>query len=419
MAEPQEQKLSLYNYYLTSIDILIGGETISVNTGMVSSFSKQDDYENNFFPLFSIKFRVKVLDYYKILKNITQVKFRIRLQKSVMDNVEPIKSSAKVTKEDVFNEIFVTYLSESTPNFDEKMIEKSQEVAGSSNRPEDYKAVEFFFFKEQDVNGSKNVINVCLGSLTVTDMICLLFQRAGLVGNVLMERLDNQTSHSEMIMPPITFFQAINYLETYYGGIYDAPKLIYFDFDTKYFLKQKPGCRAWRTNEYKQCIILIRQTKDQQKKQVSCEKRSKEKCWYISVDPDNVKVNKSSVANDAVSASNVVLVNAKSGAVSNLSSTAQKRGSGAQKVVYSDLGNSTIGSVEQNRINSKETSIGITVENVDIDAIKPNKEFILKFLDNSLGEGLSGTYRLAKASHNFVSNGDQGFNLESMLVFKK
>ena len=76
-------------------------------------------------------------------------------------------------------------------------------------------------------------------------------------------------------------------------------------------------------------------------------------------------------------------------------------------------------SVAKSEIESRGTVITITVTNVDIAAFTPNKEFIIKFLDTKVGQGISGSYRLSKASYEFNHNGEQGFNISATLTFKK
>ena len=416
-----EQKLSIYNYHVASFDIIIPGQdTVSLDQGMVVSFNKVDDFDNNVFPLFSVKLLLRKKDYYNIIKYNSTVKFRIRLQKSKMDNTEV--DSKKAMKEDVFNDIFCCYLSDSTPQYDEKLQQKANEVVGASNNktPEDLSNyLELYLFKEQDITGTKNVINVCLGSLDLTDMIFLLYSKAGLSSNFLMEILDNKQSFSEIIMPPIPFLGAMKYLETYYGGFYKVPTLMYFDFNTRYLIKRAVACGAWKSGEFKQTVLLVRAANDPQKNQVSCERRADEKKYYISINPELVTINKESIYDDAIDGTNLVVVGSKSGSVSNLTTNVTKRGSGAQKVLYNDLENTRLSSVAKSEIESNGASIMITVTNVDIAAFTPNKEFIIKFLDTTAGQGLSGSYRLSKASYEFNHNGEQGFNISATLTFKK
>lgn len=416
-----EQKLSIYNYHIASFNILIPGQDpVSLDQGMIVSFSKVDDFDNNIFPLFSVKLLLRRADYYNIIKYNNQVKFRIRLQKSKMNNLEI--SSNKAMKEDVFNDIFSCYLSDSTPQYDEKLQDKANEIVGANNNktPEDLSNyLELFLFKEQDITGSKNVINLCLGSLSLTDMIFVLYSKAGLSSNFLMEILDNKQSFSEIIIPPIPFLGAMKYLETYYGGFYKVPTLMYFDFDTRYLIKKSISCGAWRSGEYKQTVLLVKAATDPQRNQISCEKRADEKKYYISVNPELVTIDKSSIADDAIDGTNLVVVGSKSGSVSNLNASVTTRGTGSKKVLYNDLENSRMSSVAKSEIESRGTVITITVTNVDIAAFTPNKEFIIKFLDTKVGQGISGSYRLSKASYEFNHNGEQGFNISATLTFKK
>lgn len=416
-----EQKLSIYNYHVTAFDIMIPGQpTVSLTPSMVVSFKKVDDFDNNVFPLFSIKLMLRRTDYFNIIKYNSSVKFRMRLQKSKMDNTKIDSKTAM--KEDVFNEIFCCYLSESTPQYDEKLQAKANEVIGATNNktPEDLSNyLELYLFKEQDITGSKTITNICLGSLDLTDMIFVLYSRAGLSGNFLMEILDNKSTFSEIIIPPVPFLGAMKYLETYYGGFYKVPTLMYFDFNTRYLIKRTIACGAWRSGEFKQTVILVRAANDPQQSQVSCEKRGDEKKYYVSVNQKLVTINKESIQDDAIDGTNLVVVGSKTGSVSNINTSVSKRGKGTQKVLYNDLENSRASSVAKSQIESSGTSIVVNVTNIDMDAFTPNKEFIIKFLDTNAGQGISGSYRLSYASYDFNHNGDQGFNVNATLIFRK
>lgn len=416
-----EQKLSIYNYHIASLDVIIPGQpTVSLDQGMIVSFNKVDDFDNNVFPLFSVKLLLRRTDYYNIIKYNDKVKFRIRLQKSKMDNTEV--DSKKVMKEDVFNDIFCCYLSDSTPQYDEKLQAKANEIVGANNNktPEDLSNyLELYLFKEQDITGTKNITNICLGGLDLTDMIFVLYSGAGLSSNFLMEILDNKTTFDEIVVPPVPLLGAMKYLETYYGGFYKVPTLLYFDFDTRYLIKRDIACGAWRSGEFKQTVLLIRAANDPQRNQVSCEKRADEKKYYISINPELVTIDKESIYDDAIEGTNLIVVGSKSGSVNNLSTNVTKRGGGTKKVLYNDLENSRMSSVAKSEIESKGVSIKVTVTNVDISAFTPNKEFIIKFLDTNAGQGISGSYRLSRASYEFNHNGQQGFNVSSTLIFKK
>lgn len=416
-----EQKLSIYNYHMASFDILIPGQqAISVDPGMITSFSKIDDFDNNTFPLFKVNLLLRRKDYFSIIKNSDKAKFRVRLQKSKMDNTEI--DSKKAMKEDVFNDIFCCYMSDSTPQYDEKVQEKANNVIGAyeDKTPEDLSnALELYLFKEQDIQGSKKIKNICLGGLDLTDMIFVLFSNAGLSSNFLMEILDNRQTFGEIIVPAVPFLGAIKYLETYYGGFYNVPKLLYFDFDTRYLIKRSTKCGAWRSGEFKQTVFLIKDASDPQKNQVSCESKADEKKYYISVNPDLVTIERDSITDDAIDGTNLVVVGSKSGSVNNLSTDVSKRNGGSQKILFNDLENAKMASVAKSEIESRGTTITITTTNFDIKAITPNKEFIVKFIDSKVGQELSGSYRLSKVQYQFNRNGNQGFNITANITLRK
>lgn len=421
MANIEEQKLDIYNYFISSFDILYpSGGTTKVVPSMIYGMSKIDDFDNNCFPLFNVQFHVNINDYYKILKEKTGVKFRIRMQKAKMDKYDT--TSTKVMKQDVFNEVFSCYITDSTPFYDEKMYKQSKEVRGmkDTTTPEDLgTTMNLFLFKEKDVDGAKKVVNKVLGGLTLTDMVFDLYSTCGLSGNFLMQKFENNSTFSEIVIPPLPMLGALQYLQNTYQNFYNGSAIIFFDFSTKYMLKKQVGCSAWKQQEYKQTVFMVREATTAQRQQVSCEKNSKEKKFYISITPEMVSVDKSSITTDATDASKIVLVDAKSGSSQNIDTGLDKRGGGSTKVVFHDQKNSRLAKEVESNMKSKGMAIYITCSNIDMDAIAPNKEFVVKFLDKQTTGDLSGSYRLSSVSYQFVSNGSSGFNVSATIKLTK
>lgn len=416
-----EQKLDIYNYFITSFDILYpsGGST-KIAPSMVYKMSKVDDYDNNCFPLFNVQFHVNINDYYKILKEKTGVKFRIRLQKAKMDKYNT--TSTKVIKQDVFNEVFSCYITDSTPFYDEKLYNKAKEVRGSKNTtsPEDFSAtMNLYLFKEKDIEGTRKIVNKVLGQLTLTDMVFDLYSSCGLGQNLLMQKFDNNTVYSEIVIPPLPMLGTLQYLESNYQNFYNGSSIIFFDFVTKYILKKQLGCAAWKSQEFKQTVFLVREATSSQREQVSCEKNAKEKKYYISVTPEMVTVDKTSITKDVTDASNIMIVDAKTGRTDSISMGLDTRGSGSTKVVYNEHHNSRLAKEVEANLKSDGMSIFITCPNIDVDALTPNKEFVVKFLDKQTTGDLSGTYRLSSVSHQFMSNGSSGFNISTVIKLTK
>lgn len=417
---PQELKLSVYNYHMTVNIIFPTGDSIELPSHSVISFHKYDDFDTNVFPIFYMRLMLRREEYYNIIKYNKEVKFRVRLQRSKQNGKQNI--DVKAMKEDVFNEVFCTYMPESSPQIDEDLLKRSNEVIMSTKNktPEDMSnLMDIYLFKQEDIDGTKKTINVCLGGLTVTDMIFVLMSNAGMSSNFLMEILDNRSSFGEIIMPPLPLLGGINYLEKYYGGLYNEPKMIYFDFDTRYLIKKNNKCGAWRTNEYKQTVFLIRESTSMNRYQLVCEKRSDEKKFYITVEPKNIKIEKHSIPIDAIDSSNITIVNAKSGSVNSLTSDVDRRGQGSQKILYDDIGRSRMGTVLKGEMETASTTVTLSLTNIDIDALKPNKEFVVKYLDSKAGQGVSGNYRLSKIDYSFINNGSNAFDITANVTLKK
>lgn len=421
MADISKQKLEIYNYNIKSFDILYSsGKITSVKPEMIYKFSIVKNFDSMMFPIFNLAFHINVNDYYEVIKNKKTVKFRFSLRKSKMDKNEPSKVNVPETK--VFDEIFTSYISESTPFFDENLYKISKDVRGGAKgtTPEDMATMlELYLFKEKDIVGTGTLVNKVLGNLTLTDAIFDLYKTCGLGDNLLMQKLQNQEVYSEIVIPPLPMLGALQHLENFYQNFYYGASTIFFDYDTKYVMKKQLGCAIWRVQEYKQTVILVRESKDSQKNQVSTEKNKKDKKYYISVSPDLVSINKDSIVNDVVDATDIVLVDTKTGWLNNVNTTVDRRGAGNKKVVFQSKYNNRMCEEIRTKITNKATTITVSCSNIDTEAISPNKEFVIKFLDNNSSQELSGSYRLSSVSYDFKSNGSSGFNLGCFLKFTK
>ena len=421
MGLQNDQKLDIYNYFIASFDILYpSGGTTSIPPTLIYKMSKIDDYDNNCFPLFNVQFHVNINDYYKILKEKTGVKFRIRMQKGKMDKYNT--TSTNVIKQDVFNEVFSCYISDSTPFYDEKLYKAAKETRGAkdSTTPEDFgSTMNLYLFKEKDIEGTRKIVNKVLGGLTLTDMVFDLYSSCGLGQNLLMQKFENNRVYSEIVIPPLPMLGTLQYLQSNYHNFYNGSSIIFFDFVTKYILKKQVGCAVWKSQEFKQTVFMVREASSSQRQQVSCEKNNTEKKYYISVSPDMVSVDKTSITRDATDASKIMLVDSKTGQTQTVNMGLDTRGSGSTKVVYHDQQNTRLAKEVEADLKSAGMSVFITCNNIDVDALTPNKEFVLKFLDKQTTGDLSGTYRLSWVSYQFSSNGSSGFNMSATIKLTK
>ncbi len=411
-----------YNYMVTSFDIIYpDGKISNVLPAMIHSIIKLDDYDNNYFPMLNVKFNVHINDYYKILQNKTKVQFRLRIQKYKSDTNKPNEVTGM--KSDLFNEVFISYIDDDTPNFNKELYDKAKEVSGTKNTssPEDYaKVMDLYLFRQSDMIGTAIILNKVLGGLSLTDMVFDVYKNCKMGSNLLMQRFENTRSFSEIVIPPLPMLGVLRYLETTYGNFYNGASTIFFDYKTRYILKKCVGCFAWRPQEFKQTVFIVQKSSDSKQGQVSCYKDNSDRKYYVNVTPEAVNISKTSITNDAMDASNIILVDSKSGNKENISTGLDKQGAGNSRVVYHEHNNSRLGQEIKSNMTSEGLLINIRCNNIDLDCLAPNKEMVLKFMDKRTGSiDMSGSYRLKSMSNRFEKNGNLGFNLVTTITLSK
>lgn len=416
--ELTQQVSSIFKYCLSNFDILYpDGTHVSVPSSFVNFFYINKQFDYNFYPIFNVNFNVRTIDYYKILRNKDKVKFRIRLQKyiSTTDGIPPVK-------EDVFNGTFCTFIEDSSPFFDEESYKKDKEARGIPENdisPEEVSnRMELYLFKEEDLNAGRKIINSCYGGLTVTDALMLILSNAGYKNKLLMSPCDNNSSYSEMLIPPLPTIGAIKYVEEVFDQFYNEGSILFFDLNRGYFLRKKATCTAFAPQEYTQTVISVREVMDSKSNQISCVKDYKEKKFYINANADLVSISSLSITDDQIDGSNIMVVDPESGSVISSSTDTVKRGSGNTKVLFQKQVNSRSHSAVQASIKENSRVINIKISDIDIEAFTPNKNFTIKFMDKQAAGDLSGSYRLSSGNFKF-SRVTEDFTCNCDVTFKK
>ncbi|WP_171567710.1 hypothetical protein, partial [Brevibacillus sp. MCWH] len=198
----------------------------------------EKDYENDYFPVIRLDLSLTTELYHEIIENKLDVKFRLRFQKLVVDENDKV-----LFKKDVFNSIFTAFIDESTPFLSKKEYEEAKKTTvldekGQHNAALSGNDVTFYLFNESDLLNSKKIISTVISSANMTQTLAYLLSSSG-INKVLMVPLDNSSSYSQIIIPPLTTLGNLIYLDNQYG-FYKTGSLIFFDTDCLYILD-----RSW------------------------------------------------------------------------------------------------------------------------------------------------------------------------------
>lgn len=403
--------VELYQYSVDSVDILYANETVKIENVNVTGFTIENDYENNYFPIFKLNVLLKKTLYFSILKNKLDVKFRVRIQKVTT----PRDSSISYYK-DIINGIFTAFIDEDTPYLDKELDKRTYEVEDGVARLNFGTEYSFYLFKESDLNKSKIITDSVLKSCDMKNAITYLLA-TNKIDRVLMSPIENKEVYSQIILQPITLLGNLLYLDEQYG-FYDNGSVIYFDMNVMYILNKKSKCTAWREKENKYCAFMIKTHVNPDSLSQGNYYNKTEGRYYINISRGNHTSSNISILNDQIEGNNVLVINPLTSETTKIHSDTKQRGSGTYKVVFSTYGNER--SISKQKVSREEIQSVhmVTFGDFDIDSISPNKEFIFIFEDKAIGKEQGGNYRMCNNLIEFVKNGET-FKITCNAQFKK
>lgn len=418
MSVPETTRL--YRYNVESLKIIFPTEGIhyEIDKKLILSLFIERNYDELHFPIMRLDLSLATDLYYKILHNKISVKFQIRLQKYTFD---PQNSKAGI-KKDVFNDTFILAIDENTPFLDKSAFDAAMVLSSDTTTKGSIPVTvggnnfSFYLYKEHDLTYSSYIINSILSSDNMSNTIAFMLASTGFT-RTLMSPLDNKSTYSQIIIPPITFLGNLIYLDQQYG-FYKKGSVIFFDLPCLYILNRTPTCTAFRKGEYKKTVFNIKDSLDPGQFNVGSYDDESQSTTFINVNFSNVSMSSVNTVKDYIDGVHRVIINPTDATISKKKSTSTYRGDGTYKVMYNKYDNSYLDSAELAEIQSNDNVVQLGFNNLDMDSITPNKEFVLKFDDSSIQKKVGGSYRLSKSVMVLQNKGDY-YDISGMGIFKK
>ena len=414
MAVSSALQNTYYRYIMHPIDIIIPGEqTETVLVSHIKSFSIEKDFDNDFFPILQININLTPTLYHKIMMNKTTTRFRIRLDKYIYNS----KKSTKF-KGMLFNALFAMFTDDNSVFIDEDLYKKTKEIQGknSAQFTELRNVYTFYVFKESDVLSTKKIVNTVICDNNMENTASYLLSSAG-ASNVLMTPFDNSKIYKEILIPPVSILDSINYLDSQYG-FYEHGKLVFFDFDITYFINKRGMCTAYKLNEYKDVIVTCYKSSNPESISMGNYKNDIEKTYVLNVSIDKLHMRTNSIIANQLEGNELISVSPETGDVNIVSPSVQQRGDKLQRMVVNNFNNIYTNKSMEYRKLENDGIIVIDIADVDIECLTPNKHFIFAFEETKIQIQRGGSYRLAYEAFDFSKEGDE-FSIAGQAMFKK
>lgn len=413
-----------YVYKLIKMSIVVNGKRVEdIPNERLTYININEDYEGMYFPLFSITLSMSKTLYAKFIEYKNDMKFYIRIDKCYKYKSSGDELSYSANKAFI-NQNFDLIWDEDTedgslstskarnrndfttllPDFESMMEQQNQSVT-------------LYLFSSGQLAGLKKTVNKVLSKCTVTDAIGYLATVAG-INNILMAPSDFTTKRDEIIIPPMSCMSAFGFLDYKYG-IYKKGSVIFFGVKYTYIMPYTGKCKCWDKTGSKNTIIIVPSSTSSNGNMLGVLIRSnKDKTDYIVADYKSVDKRNESISNDYIYANDLQVVDSYDEDVTTELSGANAKGTNFSKVFENKTENKDLGKAYTAQTKALSVVIQLNSQDIDVDALTPNKKFNVLFEDSEYTSKYNGEYILTNANYLFSRSGNE-FVIDTTLTLKK
>lgn len=367
----------------------------------------EKDYDSDYLPVFMVSIAISESLYKKIRKNQEYSTFNIILKSGKVDgenNISKLKNCLSGT--------FDILGTDDTPLVNEKEIEADKKYYdGGESMADVGTEYTFVLVQRSTMKKTRKIINKVITSANMTDTVSYLLTTAG-VSNVLMSRMDNGSSYSEIILLPIPLTSQLSYLDSVFG-FYKEGSQIFFDFDRMYLLRNSHKCTAYEKNEIKKVSICVYNTSSGKNAVKGSYIDNDEKVGYLHCGVGSFTVSSESKATDTYMSPNSLIIN-QNGKIENATTNA----SGSSNVINTSTHNKYYKTETEMRTRELENIITATCTNIDITLLKPNRYFNVRSNVTRVAKKVKHKFRLSKWSTTLAREGGV-FKSVTTIILKK
>lgn len=400
-----------YYYKVTEFFVLLGGKITQIPVERISGIKIENDYDQAIFPIFRMEVTLEPSIYYGILKEKQTVRFKLRIQKFYKK--EGLNDPSLDT--DFINDIFVLFPDEDDVDYERNLKKEGKTDKDLNVLEKVNNVVELFLFKES-VIGLRSKYNTTLTKCDVATAMTHLLERAG-VTNVLMSPVENLTKYNQIPIPNIHLEKSMRMLNNSYG-LYRKGGIIFFGLLRNYILNYRAACTAFMKNEWKETtIVMLDKTNTKSYLSGSFIKKN-EKKYYFNATSDGIDTKQKSVSNNLISGVNPNVIDPRLGTVQQMQTKTVTVGQQNAAMIYNTDSNVFWAETMQYQFQASSNPVTLVLEDINIEAFEPNKDFSMIFEDPMYSKKFNGKYKLSQSIFTFSNSGDH-FNVSGAFVFMK
>lgn len=396
-------------------------EMIDIPVERITELSIEENYEEYYFPLVKVKLVLDTNTYYTIIKNKNDCKINLRIDRFYFKDE---KDQDRSIPKKYINDTFELIMDQSTDDMYQSVKEDENSSDYTSRKKDTSTSLDdasnelsFYLFKSTITEIKKNVNKVLTGC-NVADAIIYLASVAK-IKQVLMAQPDNTDRYNELLLPPLSIIKSLEFIDLYYG-IYKHGTLMYFGLDYMYVIPYSGKCTANYSGEKTVTNIIIPKSTNVSHKNMlgTLDKKSDKKRNFIVADHSTLDIQNESISNNYINANSIQAVDSYEDSSSTETSKAVTKTESFTKMTENRTMNKFYSSMYASLANSKSTVVALRIQDYDISAITPNKEYNLIFEDPSYIKKYNGKYLISGVTHVFTSEGGY-LALNSTIVLRK
>lgn len=387
----------------------------------LTKFDIVEDFERNYFPLFSIELTLETSVYKKIVENKDNVRIYLRIDKFARHGEGQIKLLNRKFIDGRFilimDETFVDYeaqlkQTENSTDYKSKTKNDKNQLEKVSNK------VRFYLFPET-IDGTKKNVDKVFTDCTVMDVYTWLFYNTK-TKNVLMCQPDNLNVYNELIIPPLSTLKAFSFIDTYYG-LYKYGSIMFFGIWYNYVIPFDGKNHVMPADDKlckPECHIVIPRS-DSDTKTGMIKYTFSGNLDYVLARYDGIEFINASVSNDYLHANNIESVDSFFDIMNAVKSDAtHRKKENFIRFFDNHTENPYLPYNYVAQTNALSDVARISFIDDDASVFLPFKRFNVIFEDSNYTKQYIGNYALSAIIHHFTSSGSE-FSVVSEATLKK
>lgn len=411
----EDIQLRFCKYKISKFELVIPGreEPFVIDDAHMGNWSIEKDYEHYFFPYFEVRCIVPDTIYRQVMDNSENVYVDLKIEYAYFEDMYEMDPKEMVYSYDkLLEDRFYAFIANKSPKLTDAMIGEKDKDA--DNEPDTYtqysydnnKPLVMGLYKTEHIFKTNQIINAILANCTGVDAVVYCLNKIG-ASRVIMAPSDINKIYDQLVIPPMIAPKAITYIINTYN-LYKNGAIVFFDYDRIFVVDKKLGCRAYTSGEHHTVYLTsYPASSDQSVMKSGYYFNNQEKYLVINIVGNSISVSNQSLFNDQLVGGNIVSIDSNTGEITkvnaqvNVAENAMSKQGTVNRIVVQDSGSVDTLEGAKTEMEQSQNVLNIVVENVNIQAFEPNKDFVFS-TDNANYERYMGHYRMSNMSAVFT-----------------